>query len=84
MGFRSSLTLLTIGAILAFAVQVDFSGLDVQVVGFILMLAGVVGMALTFRLRRNRIADEADEETTAWSGEPEAIHPDHDHNYDST
>ncbi|MGH8930148.1 MAG: DUF6458 family protein [Egibacteraceae bacterium] len=83
MGFRSSLSLITVGAILAFAVQVDFSGLDVQVVGFILMLAGVIGMALTFRLRRGRQATDPVTET-AWTDEPEPIHQDHDHNYDNT
>ena len=44
LGF--SLFLVAIGALLKFAVSATTSGLDIQMVGVILMLVGLVGMAL--------------------------------------
>ena len=40
MGIGVSIFLLAVGAILAFAVNASVNGLDLQVVGFILMAAG--------------------------------------------
>jgi Domain of unknown function (DUF6458) len=56
MGIGASVFLVAIGAILAFAVNASISGLDIAVVGWILMVAGIVGLALTlivFAPRRN-------------------------------
>lgn len=53
MGLRSGLTLIALGAILTFAVRVDWSYLNIQVVGLILMLTGVIAIALTRTTRRN-------------------------------
>jgi hypothetical protein len=47
MGIGASVFLIAVGAILAFAVNVTVSGLDLAVVGYILMIAGVIGLALT-------------------------------------
>jgi len=47
MGIGASVFLLAIGAILAFAVDYTVNGLDLNVVGFILMAAGVVGLFTT-------------------------------------
>jgi hypothetical protein len=47
MGIGSSLFLIAVGAILAFAVNADISGLDIAVVGWILMAVGVVGLILS-------------------------------------
>ncbi len=47
MGIGASVFLLAIGAILAFAVDYSLNGLDVHVVGFILMAAGVLGLFMT-------------------------------------
>jgi hypothetical protein len=47
MGIGASVFLIAVGAILAFAVNATVSGLDIAVVGFILMIAGVLGLALT-------------------------------------
>ena len=61
MGIGSSIFLLAVGAILAFAVDATVAGLDIQVVGIILMIAGVVGLALTllvFAPRRRRTVTE--------------------------
>ncbi len=47
MGIGASIFLLAIGAILAFAVNATISGLDIHVIGFILMGAGLIGLFLT-------------------------------------
>jgi len=47
MGIGVSVFLLALGAILTFAVQASVSGLDIQVVGIILMVAGAIGLLLT-------------------------------------
>ncbi|WP_433827910.1 DUF6458 family protein [Actinoplanes sp. CA-015351] len=47
MGIGASIFLLALGAILAFAVEADISGLDINVIGWILMLAGLAGLVIT-------------------------------------
>lgn len=47
MGIGASVFLIAVGAILAFAVNASVQGLDLAVVGYILMIAGVLGLALT-------------------------------------
>ena len=47
MGIGASVFLLAIGAILAFAVDYTVSGVDINVVGFILMVAGAIGLLMT-------------------------------------
>ena len=61
MGIGASVFLLAIGAILAFAVDYSVNGLDINVVGFILMLAGVVGLFATTLIfgRRDRVVTTA-------------------------
>jgi hypothetical protein len=44
MGFGTSLFLIAVGAILAFAVEIEVQGFDLNTVGIILMIVGVVGM----------------------------------------
>lgn len=44
MRIGASLLLIAVGAILKFAVTKHFSGLDVQTVGVILMIIGIVGL----------------------------------------
>lgn len=46
MGIGSSIFLLALGAILAFAVTDAINGVDLTVVGYILMAAGAIGVAL--------------------------------------
>ena len=50
MGVGVGLLLIAVGAILAFAVEAEISGIDVQVVGWILMLVGLVGILLDLLL----------------------------------
>ena len=47
MGIGASIFLIAVGAILAFAVNASVSGLDVAVVGYILMIVGVLGLIMT-------------------------------------
>jgi hypothetical protein len=54
MGIGASIFLLALGAILAFAVEADISGLDISVIGWILMLAGLAGLVITLAFWSNR------------------------------
>lgn len=57
MGIGFGIFLLAVGAILTFAVHATVAGLDIKVVGVILMAAGAVGLVLTlavFSPRRRR------------------------------
>lgn len=58
MGIGVSVFLLALGAILAFAVNASVSGLDINVVGVILMIAGALGLLMTMLVfgRRDRVA----------------------------
>ncbi|MFG1867797.1 DUF6458 family protein [Micromonospora arborensis] len=47
MGIGGSIFLIALGAILAFAVEADLGWLDLSVVGWVLMLAGVAGLIAT-------------------------------------
>jgi hypothetical protein len=44
MGISLSIFLIAIGAILAWAVNAEVSGIDVQVAGVILVVVGVIGL----------------------------------------
>ena len=61
MGIGGSIFLLALGAILAFAVNADISGLDINVVGYVLMLAGLIGLLITiwyWNSRRRTVVEE--------------------------
>ncbi|MFC7545699.1 DUF6458 family protein [Plantactinospora sp. GCM10030261] len=47
MGIGVSIFLLALGAILTFALDVNIGGLNVDVVGWVLMAAGVLGLIMT-------------------------------------
>ena len=47
MGVGVSLILIAIGAVLAWAVNVSTSGFDVNTVGYILLVVGVIGLILS-------------------------------------
>ena len=47
MGLGVSLFLIAVGAILAFAVELETSGIDLNAVGVILMVVGVVGLLVS-------------------------------------
>jgi Domain of unknown function (DUF6458) len=46
MRLGTAIVLLALGAILTFALQIDVSGIDLQVVGWILMIVGALGIVL--------------------------------------
>ncbi len=54
MGIGVGIFLIAVGAILTFAVHATVAGLDLHVVGWVLMLAGVAGLALFFVLWNRR------------------------------
>lgn len=54
MGIGAGIFLVALGAILTFAVNWKISGLDLHAVGWVLMIAGVVGVALFFVFWNNR------------------------------
>jgi hypothetical protein len=47
VGIGVSIFLIAIGAILAFAVSAEVSGVDVQAVGWILLVVGIIGLVLS-------------------------------------
>jgi Domain of unknown function (DUF6458) len=70
MGIGFSVFLVAVGAILSFAVKATVAGLDIRVVGWILMAAGALLLILTvvvFAPRRQRTVVEA---SGVVSGEP--------------
>jgi hypothetical protein len=47
VGIGVSIFLIAIGAILAFAVSATVSGVDIQAVGWILLVVGLIGLVLS-------------------------------------
>ena len=47
MGIGVSIFLIAVGAILAFAVEWTVSGLDIDTVGVILMIVGIIGLVVS-------------------------------------
>ncbi len=61
MGIGFSILLLAVGAVLTFALDFQVVGVDIQVIGWILMAAGVLGLILTlvvFMPRRRQMVTE--------------------------
>ena len=54
MALGSGIFLVVVGAILAFAVDVNLSGLDLQVVGWICMVAGALAIVLSLVMNAQR------------------------------
>ena len=54
MSIGGGVFLLVVGAIMAFALDFTFVGVDIQLIGYILLVAGflVLGLVLRFRPRR--------------------------------
>lgn len=48
MTFGTSLFFIAVGAILKYAVTATVSGIDLQTVGLVLMIVGIVGLVLSF------------------------------------
>ncbi len=65
MGLGTSLFLIAVGAILAFAVNVEADGFDINTIGVILMIVGLLGAILSAiywnswgGLRSRRVVDD--------------------------
>jgi hypothetical protein len=54
VGIGGSIFLIAVGAILAFAVHVSVGWLSLNVVGYVLMVAGLAGLLLTLWFWNNR------------------------------
>jgi hypothetical protein len=65
MGIGVSVFLLAVGAILAFAVDYSLNGVDINVIGWILMAAGVIGLFTTTLIFGRRDTVVADRTATA-------------------
>lgn len=48
MGIGTSIFLIAVGAILHWAVTASVSGVNIQTIGLILMIAGVIGLVISF------------------------------------
>ena len=72
MGIGFSIFLLAAGAVLAFAVHATVAGLDIRVVGWILMAAGAIGLALTMVVLTPRKQRRVTE-TRSVTGQPAAM-----------
>lgn len=57
MSIGGGIFLIVVGAILAFAVNVQVAGVNLHIIGYILMLAGVIGLIIGIALltRRRRV-----------------------------
>ena len=66
MTIGGSIFLIALGAILKYAVDVTVSGIEIQTIGLILMIAGVVGLVISLFLltqadrRRTVVYDDRD------------------------
>lgn len=63
MRLGTGIVLLALGAILTFALDVDVSGVDLQVVGWILMIVGALGIVLELAVwgpRQRRVTHTTD------------------------
>jgi hypothetical protein len=47
MGVTASILLIAVGAIIAFAVNADVSGVNVHAIGWILLIVGAIGLLLS-------------------------------------
>jgi hypothetical protein len=69
MGIGASILLIALGAVLAFAVNVSTSGIDLNTVGVILMVVGAIGLVASMLIlngggwygprRRTRVVEDA-------------------------
>ncbi len=74
MAIGSAIILFVIGAILTFAVEVEVSGIDIQTIGTILMVAGVIGgviglLLIASRDRRRTVSSAREVHPTADGGQ---------------
>ena len=62
MGIGASIFLIAVGAVLAFAVNVDAQGFNLNTIGVILMIVGALGLLATMVIFGDRGGDHVDVE----------------------
>lgn len=74
MGIGVSIFLIAVGLILALAVNVDLQGVSIDVIGWILVIVGIVGLLLTMLVwgPRRTARGEAVEERRTYDDRPPA------------
>ena len=82
MGIGVSIFLFAIGAILAFAVEANTRGIDLNVVGVILMIVGAIGLLLSMMFWSDwapyrRRSDTVVHDDVVDVHEPHAVHHHH-------
>jgi Domain of unknown function (DUF6458) len=50
MSIGASIFLIAVGAILRYAVTADISGVEIETVGLILMIAGIIGLVISLAI----------------------------------
>lgn len=74
MGIGASIFLIALGLILALAVEFEVGGLDIQVIGWILVIVGLVGLVMTAFIwgprRRTATRGEVVEERRVYDDRP--------------
>ncbi len=70
MTIGASLFLIAVGAILAFAVEITTSAIDIQLIGVILMIAGAVGLLIGLFMLANRRSVVSTQRTVADVDDP--------------
>ncbi len=76
MSLGAGIFLLAVGAILAFAVNAEVPWVDLTVVGYILMIAGAVGIILGIVLLMRRRRSVAESRTVVDPGTGESVRRD--------
>jgi hypothetical protein len=71
MTLGGSIFLIALGAILAFAVDFQISGLEINVIGYILMIAGVIGLILSLFFRAQATSGTTRRRTTVEERDPD-------------
>jgi Domain of unknown function (DUF6458) len=66
VGIGVSVFLIAVGAILTFALNLRVSGLDLDIVGWILMAAGLIGLIVTIAVWGNRRRTIVTQEPTGY------------------
>lgn len=58
MTIGGGIALIVIGAILAFGVELQLAGVDLDIIGMILMVAGVAGVVIGLVTRNRRVVEQ--------------------------
>jgi hypothetical protein len=80
MGIGASLFLIAVGAILTFALNLHVGGVDIDVVGWILMVVGAVGLTITLIIwggRRRSVVTSEPTTTRRVTTERDDLPPDY-------